>query len=385
MVSFDNINNSINALTADGMTAIDEGLYIANKEWDDYLAGSEEGNLTIILMTDGMDNTGQKSIYNQIDRAVAKGTTIYTVGFGSDIDDTILKQIANATGGEYFYAPNASVLQSIFVGIAGTIVNFTAPDAKLNVAVANNASFEYGYINATYIPNSSIITYYYCNDDACTDVTYPNYLTGSEAEPNVTYQGNRTILTWKVGNLPDYVLTIGTNWTVQYQLRVNGSGGPLPVLMDTNVSYLGKGYVEPPKETYVTIKGNATGGTTSNPAINITLFAIPQYDNPPPRIKESAYKLIAHLVDEKGPVAFGRIVNFTATAGSLDSDSAETGFGGNATTYIRSVIPGSITVTAQHFNGTDPPLEDSKIVWFNSTTSVTIVPVQNPRGTIILE
>ncbi|RLB75797.1 MAG: hypothetical protein DRH24_19020, partial [Deltaproteobacteria bacterium] len=67
---FDLINSSIDNLTADGMTAIDEGLLNANNA----LTGYENG--TIVLMTDGIDNVGYHSMIAEAERAAANNTTI---------------------------------------------------------------------------------------------------------------------------------------------------------------------------------------------------------------------------------------------------------------------------------------------------------------------
>ncbi len=53
--------------------------------------------------------------------AVAEATTaagssivIYTIGLGAHVDHAFLQDIADITGGEFFYAPSASDLQAIY-------------------------------------------------------------------------------------------------------------------------------------------------------------------------------------------------------------------------------------------------------------------------------
>ncbi len=107
------------------MTAIDEGLFVANNE-----LSSVDGNSTIVIMTDGIDNAGYHSLLEEAYRAKENNTVIYTVGFGNSESevDPMLSEIASITGGEYYFAPNSSVLKDIFRGIAEQITNFSARD-----------------------------------------------------------------------------------------------------------------------------------------------------------------------------------------------------------------------------------------------------------------
>jgi len=44
-------------------------------------------------------------------------TTIYTIGFGTDVRDGFLKEIATKTGGKYYFAPDAATLNQIYQDI----------------------------------------------------------------------------------------------------------------------------------------------------------------------------------------------------------------------------------------------------------------------------
>jgi hypothetical protein len=43
--------------------------------------------------------------------------TVYTIGLGSDVNDTELTNIALLTYGKYYFAPDAATLQAIFQSI----------------------------------------------------------------------------------------------------------------------------------------------------------------------------------------------------------------------------------------------------------------------------
>lgn len=78
------------------------------------LKGDTSGNDRVILfMTDG-DDTYVSYDYNQlIQEANDNKVTIYTIGLGQ-VEDTILKKVAEETGGKYYYAEEAEDLESIF-------------------------------------------------------------------------------------------------------------------------------------------------------------------------------------------------------------------------------------------------------------------------------
>lgn len=125
------IQNLNMGLLEDG-TAIGDGLATAINRIKDGKAKSK----SIILLTDGSNNTG--TVYPQSAAEIAKslGIKIYTIGVGTNgnapypvaeiggviqyqslpvvIDEGILKNIASQTGGKYFRATDKKVLKSIF-------------------------------------------------------------------------------------------------------------------------------------------------------------------------------------------------------------------------------------------------------------------------------
>lgn len=82
---------------------------------------SDEGK-TILLLTDGMSNTGSDPI-SQARVAAQNDITIYSVGYGSDADSTTLSMISSITGGQYYSASSGSQLISSFGKIANLIIS----------------------------------------------------------------------------------------------------------------------------------------------------------------------------------------------------------------------------------------------------------------------
>nr|QNO48365.1 hypothetical protein EIBLGOLB_00001 [Methanosarcinales archaeon ANME-2c ERB4] len=408
IVSFNPIITSIDGLTADGMTAIDEGLYEANNALYNYFAaGSKQvENGTIILLTDGIDNVGYHSMIAEAERAAANNTTIFTVGFGSTIDDGVLRQIANITGGEYYFAPNATVLKNIFVGIAGDLGNFTAPAPRVDIRIGNNAIVEGTLADVTYINDSANVTYFSCTLADCSE----GYYAHEHVNPSVTYPGNRTTLSWDIGNRPDHIITVGRYWNVTYQLRIaNDSAGYVPiVLYPSCVTYESAGGAgncsnNLVPDANVDVVGNETNSSTK-PADSIELTNKAVSCGPPFRqspkpdtVQEYAYRLTAQLKDEDGdPVVFGTVVEFKATSGTLYNYTLHntsgllngtTGLKGDATVWLSSDVPGTITVCAYHTTANGNELTQAcTVVIFHSVESPPLIPpAPRPRGVITLE
>ena len=114
-------------------TAIGDGLATAINRIKDGKAKSK----SIILLTDGSNNTGVVAPLTAADIAAKYGIKVYTIGVGTTgsalfpvgvnvygkveyqqlpvvIDEATLKRIANKTGGKYFRATSKHVLKEIF-------------------------------------------------------------------------------------------------------------------------------------------------------------------------------------------------------------------------------------------------------------------------------
>ncbi|MCZ4318291.1 VWA domain-containing protein [Aequorivita viscosa] len=119
--------------TIEGGTAIGSGLATAVNRLKDSRAKSK----VIILLTDGVNNSGFIDPKIASELAVEFGIKVYTIGLGSngmamspigirpdggfqygnvqvEIDEALLKEIAEKTGGQYFRATNNTKLEEIY-------------------------------------------------------------------------------------------------------------------------------------------------------------------------------------------------------------------------------------------------------------------------------
>ncbi len=122
-----------NTIIESGRTAIGMGLATAVNRLKDSKAKSK----IIILLTDGVNNSGFIDPKIASEFAVEYGIKVYTIGLGTngmalspfgilpngqlqysraqvEIDEDLLKEIANVTGGKYFRATNNKKLEEIY-------------------------------------------------------------------------------------------------------------------------------------------------------------------------------------------------------------------------------------------------------------------------------
>lgn len=110
------INAAIDSLSISGATA----LYRAVKTGAEALAG-RTGRKAIVLMTDGEDTVGGVTIEQAIAAAKQAGVPVFTVGFGSGINRTVLQRIAQETGGFFSTGATSADLQRILQSIGQAI------------------------------------------------------------------------------------------------------------------------------------------------------------------------------------------------------------------------------------------------------------------------
>jgi len=119
----------------DDGTAIGDGLATAVNS----LNGDNNKSKVVILLTDGVNNTGSVAPQTAAEIAKIFGVRVYTIGVGTmgkaygpaqvigdqytydyepvEIDEDLLKQIATTTGGKYFRATDNESLQKIYTEI----------------------------------------------------------------------------------------------------------------------------------------------------------------------------------------------------------------------------------------------------------------------------
>ena len=107
---------AVNGLQAAGNTAVYDALHRAAQLLS--TTAKPDSRRVIILMTDGADTSSRYSA--GVARTVAEGAgvLVYTIGLGEDASDSVLRGMAEPTGGKYFRAPTPGELQGAYTAIS---------------------------------------------------------------------------------------------------------------------------------------------------------------------------------------------------------------------------------------------------------------------------
>ena len=121
-------------LRPDGGTAIGEGVHRAIQVLQE---GAKESVKAIVLLSDGASNEGRDPVV-AANEARDAGIPVFTVGIGvpgDEFDEFTLRSIAETTGGEYLYAPDASELSRVYEQMGGKVINVAGVNASLDIEV----------------------------------------------------------------------------------------------------------------------------------------------------------------------------------------------------------------------------------------------------------
>lgn len=125
--------NYINGLTTGNATSIGDGMQEAANQRN----GSPTGNpdCSFVLLSDGMENSPQYWADVQ-SNVLATGCPVTTIAFGESADETLMQDIATATGGSFFY--NDVYVSSNTVAAAGV-----SADSIDDTALELGSTYEY--------------------------------------------------------------------------------------------------------------------------------------------------------------------------------------------------------------------------------------------------
>ena len=139
------LTQAIQGRDASGATALFDGIFQAVTD-----TGARGGRQAVIAMTDGLENSSSHSQDDILQAAHQQVVPVFTVGLGSDADQSTLQNIASKTNGTFTFAPSSSDLKGIYSSIANQLngqiqlsfisPNITVSGVKRHVVV----DFHYG-------------------------------------------------------------------------------------------------------------------------------------------------------------------------------------------------------------------------------------------------
>jgi Ca-activated chloride channel homolog len=138
------VQDALQSLQPGGGTAIGDALELSVQQLVQNRTGGAKSPEMIVLLTDGTSNTGVPPADGAA-QAKAAGIPVETIGIGQrgkttflggrpidGVDEQALQSISDSTGGHYFYAAEAGVLQNIF-GSLGSAFGWTTEMVELTI------------------------------------------------------------------------------------------------------------------------------------------------------------------------------------------------------------------------------------------------------------
>lgn len=191
----------IGSLAAGGRTNIYDAIVAANQI---LLEGPRENAPPVeVLLTDGLHNwptvRPDSDFIALAEEAKAHDIIIYTIGLGKDVNEPLLKAIAETTGGKYYFAATPDELRAIYEEI-GSKLAFAG--TKIKVTERLPPYLAYGG-DATKPPES------------------------------ISEEDGTVVLVWKVGHLK-----VGEEWEVTYTVTAQKAAEYDPDAIQTLVEYI---------------------------------------------------------------------------------------------------------------------------------------------------
>ncbi|MCK4476272.1 MAG: VWA domain-containing protein [Methanophagales archaeon] len=120
--NFNDAKNVIDGYSAGGNTNMGDALSKSINELK--TNGRDNTILSIIYFTDGQTNTGltkDEILDTLVPQAVDAGISIYTCGYGTDVDPSFLSEVASRGNGKYYFAPDKTNLTKIYIEISHVV------------------------------------------------------------------------------------------------------------------------------------------------------------------------------------------------------------------------------------------------------------------------
>jgi Mg-chelatase subunit ChlD len=149
---FSHLNDTINDdLRANGGTYMHAGLRKGAALMD--LRSNSSRDKVVILLSDGENSCSchDDDTKHWAEKAAENGVTVYSIGFGNEsyLNEPLLEEVANASGGSYYHAENSSELDAVFDDIAREVTEtraVTRSPMSMNLSLEGGESF-YPQIN----------------------------------------------------------------------------------------------------------------------------------------------------------------------------------------------------------------------------------------------
>jgi Ca-activated chloride channel homolog len=132
--SRDRLKRAIDRLTADGTTALYDGVEEGGRQVEEHL--SDDNVNRVILLSDGLANVGPSSPRElaELGRKLAsRGISVSTIGLGLDYNEDLMERLAAASDGNHVFVERPSDLAEIFEREFGDALSVSARDITITI------------------------------------------------------------------------------------------------------------------------------------------------------------------------------------------------------------------------------------------------------------
>lgn len=113
--------SAVDRVDSYGGTDLNVVMDLALNQFTDPEYSRTDGLKYVVILTDGL---GEYTSY-YTDLAIENGVVVYTIGLGSEVDSELLTEIAESTGGKYYFASKAEDLRGIFNEVSLETIDYT--------------------------------------------------------------------------------------------------------------------------------------------------------------------------------------------------------------------------------------------------------------------
>jgi hypothetical protein len=142
----DNIRARISIIRVESNTNLSAGIIQARDSLQVDTSGSKQG---ILLLTDGIANMGLTRpayILDLVRNTISKfnGTSISSVGYGTDHNVELLQSISTEGGGSYYVVNNLEDVATVFGDILGGLVSCASQQVRVALPIGTEVKSRYG-------------------------------------------------------------------------------------------------------------------------------------------------------------------------------------------------------------------------------------------------
>ena len=132
--SKERLKRAIDRLTADGTTALYDGVQEGGRQVEEFLSDTNVNR--VVLLSDGLANVGPSSPEELADlgrKLASRGISVSTIGLGLDYNEDLMERLAAASDGNHVFVERPSDLAEIFDREFGDALSVSARDITITI------------------------------------------------------------------------------------------------------------------------------------------------------------------------------------------------------------------------------------------------------------